>query len=61
MQHFIATPLVTLCPILHGSKEEKLYHTVRGTSLQIFPGVSLAVMSAWHGMVLGTTAPSLVL
>ena len=58
MQHFTAMLLVTLCPILHGSKQAKLYHTIRGSSLQIFHEIKLAVMSFGLGMALGTTSPS---
>ena len=58
MQHFTAMLLVTLCPILHGSKRAKLYHTIRGTSLQIFREIKLAVMGSGLGMALGTTSPS---
>ena len=58
MQHFTAMLLVTLCPILRGSMQAKLYHTIRGTSLQIFHEIKLAVMSFGLGMALGTTSPS---
>ena len=58
MQDFIAMPLVTLYPILLGSKEVKFCHTPRCLPLQIFHGVNLAVMSAWLGMALGKTAAS---
>ena len=60
MQHSIAMLLVTLCPTLHGSKEAKLYHTIKGSSLKIFYGMNLAVMSAWLGMALETMTPSVV-
>ena len=58
MQHSIAMLLVTLCPILHGSKQAKLYHTITGSSLQIFYGMNPAVMSAWLGIPLGKMTPS---
>ena len=57
MQRFIAMPLVTLCLLLHGSRQRNLCHTIIGSSLRTFHGLRKAVMSAWLGMALGTMTP----
>ena len=62
MWHFIAVPLVTLCPALHGSEQDQgqYWHTTRLWFLGVLHAVSLGDMSALLGMELETTAPTLV-
>ena len=62
MPLFIVMQLVILSQILLGSEQqqEKQCHIVRCCLLKISSGMNQAVMSALHGMVLETTAPTLV-
>ena len=60
MQFFVATLLVTLPQMLHGSDQVqgKWYHTLRCSSLTLLKETNQADTSAWRGMALGVTAPS---